>query len=46
LRDLFAASQGAETQRLYYLASRINFAGTATAGWKLPLSEATTAVSH
>jgi hypothetical protein len=35
LRDRFATARGIETQRLYYMASRLSLKGTAIEGWKL-----------
>jgi hypothetical protein len=40
LRDLFEASDGPETRRLYHLASRLNLAGLPIEGWVLPVAEA------
>ncbi|MCW5892153.1 MAG: hypothetical protein KIT14_16655 [bacterium] len=38
LRDRFQTAQGPETQRLYYIASRLDLAGQAISGWTLPVA--------
>ena len=35
LQDRFCTAKGADTERLYFLAGRLNLAGTAAEGWKL-----------
>ena len=44
LNDRFTASKGDATRRLYYLASTVNFASTAMAGWKIAIAETSAAV--
>lgn len=41
LRDRFTIGKGAETQRLAYLTSHLNVAGTPIEGWKLPIASVT-----
>jgi hypothetical protein len=40
LNERFDTADGPETQRLYYITSHLNLAGSAAEGWKLPLAEA------
>ena len=44
LRDRFTTAAGRDTQRLHYLASRLNLDGTNVRGWKLLVQSATGAV--
>lgn len=38
LRDRFATAQGSETQRLFWMASRLNVADQPIDGWTLPVA--------
>ena len=44
LQDRFSTGSGAETQRLYYIASHLNVDGSPIANWKLEVTSAQTTI--